>query len=391
MLRLDYVIRDYDWGSPTDIPSLLGFEPTGKPVAELWLGAHRLASARVTRDPDDVGTPLCDLLSRDPAACLGPSRAELPFLLKILGVASPLSLQVHPDLEQARVGYEREEALGVPLNAPERNFRDPNHKPEMIYALSSFDALSGFKTTAAIRQTIQPLAADSTVAAGMIERLTGSEAEGLRATMTWILTSPDVTPAGIEELVAAARRAVGSNCEDPGAYTLPVTLARAHAGDRGIAVAMMLRHISLAPGEACLVPSGVIHAYLRGLGVEVMAASDNVVRAGLTSKHVDAATLLSLTDFTSQVPPRPRVERSGPARLLTGAVKDFALADVRLDGTYNLALTGPRIGLVLDGEMTAFSKVNSLHVSRGQSLFALASEGPVELRGKGRIVFAAPG
>jgi mannose-6-phosphate isomerase len=371
------------------VPRLLGFAATGRPVAEVWLGAHATASAAVARGEDDAGASLRDVISRNPVACLGPGDGELPFLLKILGVAEALSLQVHPGAEQSRAGFAREEAAGIPLDSPNRTYKDPNVKPEMVYALGSFELLAGFRRPDEIRASLEPLAGASALAQALAEALAPGQRDGVRAAVDIALTA--AAPEAVIEFTAACRRQLAAPGDDPGPYALPVALAKRYPGDRALAVVLMMSHFSLAPGEALFLPPGTPHSYLRGLAVELMGPSDNVLRAGLTGKYTDPERFASTIDWAGRGPVRPTVSRQGAVRMLRPPVASFQLADIRVGGPLELALAGPRVALALEGEVTAFTELGSLHLSRGQSLFAMASEGPLRLRGKGRVILAAPG
>ncbi|MGC5076993.1 mannose-6-phosphate isomerase, class I [Agrococcus sp. DT81.2] len=289
--------RDYAWGSTTLLASYLGRSGSGGPEAELWLGAHPASPSVVARGPH-AGSELGSVLDAE-----GARRPAM--LLKVLAAAQPLSLQAHPDAGRAREGWEREERLGIPLDAPHRSYRDPNPKPEIIVAVTSFEALSGFRPRAQASEVAAALAAADERAAPLVEHVSAGDA------LPWLLSgSPDVAP--VVEAAVAAR--------DELARTHPVeadTVARlssAHPGDPGILVALLLNRVSLAPGEALFLPAGNLHAYLSGLGIELMGPSDNVLRGGLTPKHVDVAELLAVVDRTPLVDPRL------PAEPLDGAV-----------------------------------------------------------------------
>jgi mannose-6-phosphate isomerase len=388
---LDHVVKDYPWGSVDQVPRLLGFEPTGRPVAEVWLGAHRTASALVARGEDDAGVSLRDVIARNPAVCCGAGAAELPFLLKILGVAEPLSLQVHPGGEQARTGFAREAAAGIAVDAPDRTYKDPNVKPEMVYTLASFELLAGFRRAEDVRASLEPLTGTSRLAKALAAALAPGDREGLRRAVEIALTGAEAGAGELAEFTAACRRQLAAPGGDPGPYALPVALAKRYPADRALAVVMMMNHFSLAPGEALYLPPGTLHAYLRGLAVEVMGASDNVLRAGLTAKYTDPARVVTTIDWAGRGPIRPAVTRQGAIRALRPPLALFQLADIRVGGPVEVPLSGPRIALALDGEVTAFTDLGSLHLSRGQSLFAMDAEGPITLRGKGRVILAAPG
>jgi mannose-6-phosphate isomerase len=384
-------VRSYAWGSVDQVPRLLGVAPTGDPVAEIWLGAHATASALVGRGEDDAGVALRDVIARNPRSCVGPDGGELPFLLKILGVADPLSLQVHPGAEQARAGFAREEAAGIALEAPNRTYKDPHVKPEMVYALASFELLAGFRRPEDIRASLAPLAGASALARSLVQALAPGRPGALREAVQIALTGVDANPDAVIEFTAACRRQLAAPGDDPGPYALPVALAKRYPGDRALAVVMMMTHISLAPGEALYVPPGTLHAYLRGLAVEITGPSDNVLRAGLTRKYIDAARVATTIDWGASGPVRPAVSRQGAIRLLRPPQRLFQLADIRVTGSTQVPLEGPRIALALEGQVTAFTDLGSLHLSRGQSLFAMASEGAMTLRGKSRVILAAPG
>jgi len=317
MRPLQGAIRHYAWGSPTALCDLLGMEP----CAELWLGAHRSAPAHVD------GTALDALIAADPRTELGADVAcrygGLPFLFKVLSAAEPLSLQVHPSKEQAEAGYAAENALGIPVDSPQRTFRDRNRKPELICALTEFIALSGFEDPAVTLGLLDLLhdAAPSPALdqmSGMLRR--APSADGLREVLAWLLRTDD--PSG---LVAAVTRACEAAAERSGPageqqttsqadeQTGPHLLCREVAAlgsrypdDPAVAAALLLNLVRLQPGDALYLETGTLHSYLRGTALEVMASSDNVVRAGLTAKHVDIETLLEIADTT---PCEPFVQR----------------------------------------------------------------------------------
>lgn len=407
-VRIGNTPRDYAWGSTTAIPELLGTTPTGAPEAELWLGAHR-GSPSIVLDPSQTSgaADLATWIERDPATTLGAGAhgalLELPFLLKVLAAAGPLSLQAHPSLEQARAGFARENAEGIPLDSPARNYKDPLHKPEMIYPLSdTFDALCGFREPAVSVRLIEAFAevADAEgrrVARLLVDRLSGAPAEaGLRAATGWLLGGdPDVA-----ELVRAVVRAARNEewtVADPELATAVDTvrmLAAAFPGDPGIVLALLLNRTRLSRGEVLYLPAGNIHAYLRGVGIELMAASDNVMRGGLTTKHVDVAELLSILDFapltvTPMVPDRsePGVEAYRPDEL------DFALDVVEL-GEFapaaGLTLGGPAIAICTDGALDLQGATGVIRLSRGEAVFITPDEVSLAVSGEGRAFVAVP-
>jgi mannose-6-phosphate isomerase len=267
--------RDYAWGSTTLIPEFFGVAPDGHPQAEIWYGTHPASPARIVGREGDL---------RDVAG-------ELPFLLKVLAAGSPLSLQVHPTAAQAEAGFARENAAGVPIDAPDRTYRDPFAKPEMLYTLSDeFRALSGFRPVVATREVLD--AVDPALLADL------RHDADLRTVVERLLTT-DVR-AELERIVELSAGAPGEE------WATVRQLAEHYPGDPGIAVSLLLHTVVLRRGEALYLPAGNMHAYLAGLGVELMGPSDNVVRCGLTPKHVDVAELLEVVDFTPVADPRLR-------------------------------------------------------------------------------------
>ncbi|MGZ4662359.1 MAG: mannose-6-phosphate isomerase, class I, partial [Arthrobacter sp.] len=311
MYEIQNVLRPYAWGSTTAIAELLGRPASGGPEAELWIGAHP-DSPSVASMPDGGQLPLDALIASDPEHHLGgPSVAEfgprLPFLLKVLAAESPLSLQVHPTLEQARAGFAREEASGVDRAAGERNYKDDNHKPEMIFALTPFEALCGFRPAAASRALFEHLAASMPeiscevppVFLDVIGDLSGSvEHDALKAAFTRLIGGGHAVSHAVRELVAAIKAGLPVG-EYQAELSTVVGLHGHYPGDPGILISLLLNRISLAPGEAVYLPAGNVHAYLHGLGIEVMASSDNVLRGGLTPKFVDVPELLQTIAFES--------------------------------------------------------------------------------------------
>ncbi len=338
--------RPYPWGSTTAIAQLLGREASGGPEAELWLGAHPGCPSRIV-DPTQTGgaTDLEGWIAADPVATLGPYAASgrLPFLLKILAAASPLSLQAHPTPEQARLGFERENQLGVPLDAPHRNYRDAYPKPELIYALSpTFDALCGFRPLDEVRALISALI-DASLGVedpqpqpleDLLASLSGSDV-ALPETVAWLIGRRTGVATLVSLVTALAAHGVRGYEREMATVSL---LADEHPGDPGIVVSLLLNHVTLAAGEALFLPAGNIHAYLSGLGIELMTASDNVLRGGLTPKHVDVPELLSVLDFTPG--PVPYLRAAAPPAAGTRAGSDSLAAAGSAAGSASAAAAG---------------------------------------------------
>lgn len=341
--------RDYAWGSTGEISELLGLPMSSATEAELWLGAHPGSPSRVE------GT---DQTLQDVAG------DRLPFLLKVLAAGSPLSLQAHPTMDQAAAGFARENAAGIPVDAPDRNYRDAFHKPELIYALTEdFEALCGFRSAELIHASLGLLlekAASSGAARGplqrWLDRLGGDES--LRSVFEWLITRGE----GVDELVASVTALADDSTPE---LATAVLLARAYPGDPGIVISLMLNRVTLHRGEVLYLPAGNIHAYLRGVGIELMAASDNVLRGGLTPKHIDVPELLSVLDFRPV--PVPYLEPERPTPTLTvfrPDVPDFVL-DV-VSGDARLPLTGPAIALCTAG---SFAFEGGPTVTRGDAVY----------------------
>ncbi|MEU2775219.1 mannose-6-phosphate isomerase, class I [Streptomyces sp. NPDC007162] len=376
MDRLDNTIRPYAWGSPTAIPKLLGVEPSGEPQAEMWMGAHPGAPSRTARGS------LVEVIDADPKAELGEAAVakfgpRLPFLLKILAAGAPLSLQVHPDLEQAREGYEDEERRGVPVGAPHRNYKDANHKPELICALTEFDGLCGFRAPEQAAGLLDALGIDSLKP--YADALRAHPEEGaLREVLTAILTAdPEEMAHTVAEATAACTRLGG----DHAPYA---AIAHHYPGDPGVIAAMLLNHVRLQPGEALFLGAGIPHAYLDGLGVEIMANSDNVLRCGLTPKHVDVPELLRVVRFEASDPGvlRPEAAPDGEEVYET-PIDEFRLSRYVLPegaAVHDLTLPTPQILLCTAGTVRA----GEYDLSPGQSVFVPAAE-KAEVSGAGAV------
>lgn len=314
-------IRSYAWGSRTALAELTGrAAPTAEPEAELWMGAHPSAPSEVLTEQGAVS--LEEWIRRDPETVLGPEVARrfdgrLPFLFKVLAPETALSIQTHPDAEQARAGFARENAAGLALDAPERNYRDPNPKPEIICALTPFAALCSFRRADEIAAGLGALGVPELEP--LLARLAG---EGLAAFFRALLSLPPPERTSLAQAAAAA--ADGSS----GEHAWLRELARQHPGDVGVLAPLLLNLIELAPGQALFLPAGELHAYLKGVGVELMANSDNVLRGGLTPKHVDVPELLATLTFREGPPP---LLEPGPDGVYASSAREFELAALHLE------------------------------------------------------------
>jgi mannose-6-phosphate isomerase len=393
MNRLTNTVRPYAWGSTTAIPELLGTEPTGEPQAELWMGAHPGAPSRIDRGEGPV--PLDAVIDADPTAELGEATVKrfgphLPFLLKVLAAGAPLSVQVHPDLAQAKAGFADEEARGVPIDAGNRNYKDPNHKPEMIVALSAFDGLCGFRRPTEAADLIEALGVDALRPYADILRA-HPEDQALREVLAAVLGADAES---IAETVHAATEAAARLAATPGTpyaadYAAYAKAAHSFPGDRGVIAAMLLNHVRLQPGEALYLGAGVPHAYLDGLGVEIMANSDNVLRCGLTPKHIDVPELLRVVRFEADAPAvlRPEAAPDGE-ELYAAPIDEFRLSRyVLAPGSDPRALEPgtPQILLCTAGQASLRAQDGTaLTLDRGESCWIPAGE-RTELSGDGTV------
>ncbi|WP_168220047.1 MULTISPECIES: mannose-6-phosphate isomerase, class I [unclassified Salinibacterium] len=376
MFRITNDPRPYAWGSRAAIAELRGVEPSGEPEAELWFGTHSGSPARIVAAE---GARAPRTLAEAVAAEGGDG--HLPYLLKLLAAASPLSLQAHPTAEQAQRGFEREEAAGIPVDAPHRNYRDRSPKPEVILAVSErFEALCGFREPAESAAAIRELADGDPALEDLAARVEGGP---LRDVFEWLITRGE----GVQELVATAQRL--AKARDGAAADTVRMLAAEYPADPGVVIALLLNRVELRRGEALFLPAGNIHAYLHGMGVELMTASDNVLRGGLTPKHVDVAELLSVLDFTPGSPPRivPEQIDAGVDAFRPEGV-DFELVRVRGGGTF--VATGGSIALCIRGNAELRTDVTELPLSQGEAVYISRGESArVQAAPHGEIVVAS--
>ncbi len=367
MKLLTGVIRPYAWGSRTALAQMRGApSPSAHPEAELWFGAHPASPATVLPAAD--GQTLLGLIESDPVGQLGHGVVErygsrLPYLLKVLAAQEPLSLQAHPSSEQAHEGFERENSAGLRFDAPERNYRDGWHKPELVVALTEFDALAGFRDPSVTVDLLRSLAVpELDPYLGMLAA--EPDETGLRAVFTTWLTLPEsviggLVPAALDGAVRALER--GESRFVAELRTL-LELGEAYPGDPGVLASLLLNRLCLKPGDAQYLSAGNLHAYLHGTAVELMANSDNVLRGGLTPKHIDVPELLRVLDFTpvDLDDLMPSSAMMGAERVYLTPAPEFALSHVVLDGTglrHPASISfagaqGPQILAVLSGRVT---------------------------------------
>ncbi|MGH3633399.1 mannose-6-phosphate isomerase, class I [Mycobacterium sp.] len=386
-------IRTYAWGSRTAIAEFTGRPvPAAHPEAELWFGAHPGDPAWLETQGGE--TSLLEALVADPEGQLGAAaRARfgdvLPFLVKVLAADEPLSLQAHPSAQQAAEGYLREERLGIPVSSPMRNYRDTSHKPELLVALQPFEALAGFRPAARTIELLHALAVSDLDP--YIDLLNDqSDADGLRALFTTWITAPQpdidvLVPAVLDDAIHYLSRGAREFAAE--AKTV-LELGERYPGDAGVLAALLLNRITLAPGQAIFLPAGNLHTYLRGVAIEVMANSDNVLRGGLTPKHVDVPELLRVLDFTptTEEQLRPPTHPDGLGLVYDTPTDEFAVSVLTLDGDHlghevdaPSRHDGPQILLCTEGRATVHGKSGARSLDRGAAAWVGADDGPIRL------------
>lgn len=371
MHNLEAALRTYPWGSRTLLADLRGTtSPAPTPEAELWFGAHPAAPSTVG------GEPLDQLIGVDTRAALGERvdnayGGQLPFLVKLLAAGEPLSIQAHPSREQAAEGFARENVQGLALDDPRRNYKDPNPKPEIIVALTPFRALAGFRPVAQTRELFAALGLERYGAMLADD----APAESVRAVFTTLISLPTtLRHALLASVTEAAQNVSGAPEWIIEASETFQALAQRYPGDVGPLVALMLNLITLAPGEALFLAAGQPHAYLSGLGVEVMANSDNVLRGGLTSKHVDVPELVRVLDFAPIDHPRVPIREAGGAVEYQLPVDEYVVSRHELrEGEELFPLSdGPAVLLTTSGHTSC----GGVDFGPGQAAWIPASEQP---------------
>ncbi|HEX6274300.1 MAG TPA: mannose-6-phosphate isomerase, class I [Polyangiaceae bacterium] len=390
LYALDNPIQNYAWGSHESLAAIRGAKaPTEKPEAELWMGAHPAAPSLVASNGK---RSLLELTQAEPDSTLGPIVKEtfggrFPFMLKLLAAAEPLSLQAHPTIEQARSGFAREDAAGIPRTAPHRNYKDDNHKPELLAALTPFHALVGFREARATLRLFERLRLPHLEPfANALAR--EPETEGLRAFFELAMTAEPSAKAELARATLdACRRASGPAGEFSKELAWAVRLGEKYPGDPGLVVALALNLLELSPGDAVYLPARNLHAYLEGTGVEIMASSDNVLRGGLTPKHVDVPELLAVLDFRAGPAKLVAVEQRGTEYHYSTPAPEFALSRLELSGatTGAGAVNGPEIVVVTRGAVTLRRGAETLALASGASAFVPARGGDYTLHGSATV------
>lgn len=383
MQKLINSVQNYAWGSKTALTELYGIaNPDQQPMAELWMGAHPKSSSKI--DVHGEVKSLRDVIDSDKAAWLGDAVnqrfGELPFLFKVLCAAQPLSIQVHPNKQASEIGFAKENAAGIPIDAAERNYKDPNHKPELVFALTPFLAMNAFREFSEIVSLLQPVAGAHTAIAHFLEN---PNAEGLSQLFASLLNMQ-----GEEKAHALAVLAAALNSQQGEPWETIRLIAQFYPDDSGLFSPLLLNVVKLNPGEAMFLFAETPHAYLQGVALEVMANSDNVLRAGLTPKYIDIPELVANVKF----------EAKPAAELLTQPVKNgaeldfpipvddfaFALHDLSRNETA-IAQQSAAILFCVEGEAVLSQGEQRLVLKPGESAIISASEPPVSVSGVGRL------
>ncbi len=384
------VIKRYDWGSRAAIPEMFGWPQTNEPIAEVWFGVHQQGSARLRHNQ----VSLQHHVASDRTRALGENAANkfasLPYMLKVLAAAKPLSLQTHPNSTQALKGFQREEALGVKINAPNRNFRDPHHKPELICALSPFTALCGLRDPGL---TLNLLATIGTKELNfMCQSLkVDPSPKGIRDLLELLFAQDQtITIRQIAALVKACEaKSVGSFVSE---RMLLAQLGKRYPQDPAVLVAVLLNLIVLQPNEAVFLPAGNLHAYVCGCAVEIMSNSDNVVRAGFTTKHVDPQTVLNIVDTTPLTVAVQNPEPVAGVVQYHSPVEEFLLQRINLNGTDEINIgSGPAIVLAISGSAHLRYDAHEDQLGPGDAAWLDAASGHASVTGTAKVFVAKLG
>ncbi|ELJ5795706.1 MULTISPECIES: mannose-6-phosphate isomerase [Enterobacter cloacae complex] len=384
MQKLINSVQNYAWGSKTALTDLYGIaNPNNLPMAELWMGAHPKSSSKI-EDASGQARSLRDVIDADKAALLGDKVAkrfgELPFLFKVLCADQPLSIQVHPNKQASEIGFAKENAAGIPLDAAERNYKDPNHKPELVFALTPFLAMNAFREFSEIISLLQPVAGANNAIAHFLENPNADALSQLFASL--------LNMQGEEKshALAVLKAALDSQQGEP--WETIRLISEFYPDDSGLFSPLLLNVVKLNPGEAMFLFAETPHAYLQGVALEVMANSDNVLRAGLTPKYIDIPELVANVKFVA----KPAAElltqpvKNGAELDFPIPVEDFAFSLHDLSQTETtIAQESAAILFCVEGEATLHKGEQHLVLKPGESAFVAANESPVSVSGTGRL------
>lgn len=389
---MDNKIQNYDWGSRTAIQDLFGFaNEAQQPQAEVWMGTHPNGCSIVKQGSTNVS--LSELIKQDPPAFLSQSTSkafgDLPFLFKILAADKALSIQVHPNKQDAELGYAKEQELGVPLSAFNRNYKDANHKPELVYALTEYQAMNGFRPFDEIITEFR--LCDIPEVNGYLEQFERNpNQDGLCHFFVEILSMKEARKLNaVDHLLSYAAMNQARLV-----YALILDLAEQYPNDVGLFAPLLLNVITLKPGEAMFLCARTPHAYIKGTGLEIMANSDNVLRAGLTPKHMDVEELVKCTDFI----PKPintlltQAEINGSEHHFPVSVQDFQFSVFQAPKEQRVEMTSAEILMPIDADVALLAQSGeTLVLGKGQSAFIPAYVGNYTISCEGRVARAFNG
>lgn len=391
LFKLDNTVQNYEWGSRTAINELFGFaNPANEPQAEIWMGAHNSGCSMLS----DTGERLADVIQQDKLSALGNYTTErfggLPFLFKVLAAEKPLSIQVHPNKRKSELGFARENEAGIALTAANRNYKDDNHKPELVYALTFYKAMNGFRPIEQILLLFKEVKI-SELSAELECFIASPNSDGLKTFFEAIMTlEGSRKQRALSELRAAYHRPVKTLMTRE-ALEYSRQFDGYYEGDIGLFSPLLLNTIELAPGEAMFLFAETPHAYVQGTALEVMASSDNVLRAGLTNKHIDVAELVDNTCFESTDPDKIRMQ---PIEKVSRAcypipVDDFAFDIIESSDEMNTQyVRGPEILFCIEGEVTVKSGDRELVLKPADSVFLPCDSVKYDYSGEGRLARA---
>jgi mannose-6-phosphate isomerase len=384
MQKLINSVQNYAWGSHTALTDLYGIaNPDNLPMAELWMGAHPKSSSRIL-NAEGQPQSLRDVIDADKSALLGASVAErfgeLPFLFKVLCAAQPLSIQVHPNKRASEIGFAKENAAGIPLDAAERNYKDPNHKPELVFALTPFLAMNAFREFAEIVSLLQHVADVHPAIGEFLQQPDGERLSQLFASL--------LNMKGEEKAHALRVLQTALDREQGEPWQTIRLIAEVYPDDSGLFSPLLLNVVKLNPGEAMFLFAETPHAYLQGVALEVMANSDNVLRAGLTPKYIDIPELVANVKFVA----KPATElltqpvQHGAELDFPIPVDDFAFSLHDLSASESdVAQQSAAILFCVEGEATLRKGEQRLVLQPGESAFIACNESPVHISGQGRL------
>lgn len=379
LIPIDNTPRPYAWGSHGGISALRGRAATDALEAELWLGAHPESPARLE---DGSGSDLREWIDEDPAARAG-VEGHLVFLLKILAAREPLSLQVHPDPEQARLGFAREEEREIPRDAPERNYRDDRPKPEMLLALEDgFEGLCGFRSPQSVLRDLATV--EDRRLAGFRDALSGDQ--GVESAVRWVLSGPGPTVAAAAQALQEHRTALR-----PRLASVLDRIVTVHPTDPTVLLALMLHHVELLRGQALYLPERSVHAYLHGIGIEIMQDSDNVLRAGLTAKHVDGEEVLRIADFSVSDPMIMDGRTQDGVTSYAPAGAAFSLSSIPPRSQVDIPVLGGAVILALGGGSVVEGRVSRTTLAPGAALYAAPDEECLTVSAGGTVIVGQAG